>query len=202
MVSFTNDCEIEPLIGEVTITVSDPFTSEIALVDPEGVTEVNAGTDVTLNAVTEPNPVPGATYEWISNGETVANGVNAVVQPLTDPSTSYTLIVTNADGCVEESTFSINVLPANWEIPNAFTPDNDGINDVFKVLIAGNIDMERMFIYNRWGEKVFESTDPDIGWDGKNNAKSLPSDVYVYILELRFPDGSVEVLKGDVTLLR
>jgi gliding motility-associated-like protein len=90
-------------------------------------------------------------------------------------------------------------------VPNAFTPDGDGINDVFFVsLSAVPLDLE-WSIFNRWGELVFESTDPMAQWDGTYQGQPAPQGVYVYQLTYRkvAETGVVaEKLRGHVTLLR
>ncbi|MCB9283495.1 MAG: gliding motility-associated C-terminal domain-containing protein [Lewinellaceae bacterium] len=90
------------------------------------------------------------------------------------------------------------------ELPNAFTPDNDGSNDRFLPLSnCSNYEEYYLRIYSRWGQLVYESTNPTQGWDGRYNSKPLASDLYAWILEYRFPqDDAVRLEKGEVTLLR
>lgn len=85
-------------------------------------------------------------------------------------------------------------------IPNTFTPNNDGNNDVLYVRGKG-IQEIKIYIYNRWGEKVFESTDITKGWDGTYGGKALNHGVFVYYLEFEC-NGKTEFKKGNVTLLR
>jgi gliding motility-associated-like protein len=91
-------------------------------------------------------------------------------------------------------------------IPNAFTPDNDGMNDTFKAYSACEISFFRMQIYTRWGEKLFESADISTGWDGKKNGELCPGDVYVYKISYRLegiPDNALDtVITGAVLILR
>ena len=90
------------------------------------------------------------------------------------------------------------------EFPNAFTPDGDGLNDKYKPLSDCEIYAEYRFrIYSRWGQLVYESTDPSTGWDGNYEDKPMPSDLFAWILEYRFPNEEEPTLeKGEVTLLR
>ncbi len=93
-------------------------------------------------------------------------------------------------------------------IPNAFSPDADGINDYFTIYggaSARNIRILRIF--DRWGELLFETADippnsEPLGWDGKFKGDELPSAVYTYYAEVEFIDGEVLQVKGDLTLLR
>jgi gliding motility-associated-like protein len=91
-------------------------------------------------------------------------------------------------------------------IPNAFTPDNDGLNDTFKPVARCPITDYRMYIFNRWGEFLFESDDISIGWDGKKHGRSLPGDTYVYKITYRTVSTTgmdqLEVATGTVLLLK
>lgn len=91
-------------------------------------------------------------------------------------------------------------------VANAFTPDGDGTNDRFFPRLRCPADPYRFVIYNRWGQKVFESARSGEGWDGTHNGAPAPSDTYIWVLELRDirNDGQAvsEVLRGEVVLLR
>lgn len=86
-------------------------------------------------------------------------------------------------------------------MPNAFTPNGDGVNDVIYVQGFG---IQRMVwrIYNRWGKLLFTGISLARGWDGKYNGELQPQDVYNYVLDVKFSDGTTKVLKGDITLLK
>ena len=86
-------------------------------------------------------------------------------------------------------------------VPNAFSPNGDGIND--KVFVEGKGIVELVFrIYNRWGEKVFETHEQSIGWDGYYKGVLQEVDVYSYAVEATFINGQTVPLKGNITLLR
>ena len=111
-------------------------------------------------------------------------------------------------GC-DVFTDTINVVTesCNCEVkfPNAFTPDGDQLNDFFSPIIAETNCFEKydLTIYNRWGNKVFTSTDPTIGWDGKYKSKNANSDVYVFILKYKLAGNTKEEIEnGDLTLIR
>ena len=87
------------------------------------------------------------------------------------------------------------------DIPTAFTPDGDGINDVLYVKGFGIDDMQ-LLIYNRWGELIFETSDYRVGWDGTYRGKLQPMEVYVYSLTGSFADNVIIEKKGNITLLR
>lgn len=87
------------------------------------------------------------------------------------------------------------------DLPKAFSPNGDGVNDLLFVRGAG-VEAIDLKLYNRWGEIVFESTDITIGWDGKYKGKEAPVEAYAFVLNVTFVDGTTFYKKGNVTLLR
>ncbi len=108
------------------------------------------------------------------------------------------------DGC--SSSDEIEVMKDCYiDIPNSFTPNNDGGNDYFfpRQFLSKSVVMFRMQIYNRWGQIIFETTNTNgRGWDGKYNDKPQPEGVYVYVIDVAFANGVKEHYTGNVTLLR
>ena len=87
-------------------------------------------------------------------------------------------------------------------IPNAFSPDNDGINDTF-FAASDNLDEFKMNVYNRWGELIFTSSRIGSIWDGMYKGTEAPQDAYVYVIEAKkFSDEHMTVFKGTVSLVR
>lgn len=117
---------------------------------------------------------------------------------------SYTvcLTVTTNEGCTDIvcKTVTADIYPLA-DLPNAFSPNGDGANDVLYVKGSGIQEMV-LKIYNRWGEVVFESTDQDIGWDGTYKGKEQPMEAYAYVLDVTFIDETTLHRSGNVTLLR
>jgi gliding motility-associated-like protein len=120
----------------------------------------------------------------------------------------YRVEVVNSYGCTGRST--VWLIPCTLELtmPNAFTPDGNGINDIFRPVLLGDIVPSRflMQIYNRWGELVYETNDYTAGWDGFVKGSLAPSGVYAYIISFEVP-GYINVtvkspVRGSVTLLR
>ena len=115
-------------------------------------------------------------------------------------------IVEHPEGCRDTMFKVIDVVPEyRYFLPNAFTPNSDGKNEIF--LGKGffeNIGTFRMIILNRWGELIFESRDPNLGWNGRkyNTGEPSPGGVYVYQVRLSSTRGETMELKGFVTLLR
>jgi gliding motility-associated-like protein len=87
------------------------------------------------------------------------------------------------------------------DVPNAITPNGDNINDMVYVRGFG-IDKMDWKIYNRWGTMIFRATDQNTGWDGKYKGALQPQEVYMYVLDVQFSDGTQYRKKGDITLLR
>ena len=87
-------------------------------------------------------------------------------------------------------------------VPNAFTPDNNGLNDVLKITVYGKIIIDGFYIYNRWGQLVFTTTNPRIGWDGKINGILQGSATFVWLAEAIDYKNNLIKRKGTVTLIR
>ena len=117
-----------------------------------------------------------------------------------------TQVVTHESGCTDTLTKLVDVAPVlALQMPNAFTPNNDGLNDDFrgKGYLPG-IREYTLSIWNRWGEKVFQNNDPGSGWNGEynNNGKQAMGGVYVYTVQYVGPRGNTFKQKGNVTLIR
>ena len=114
------------------------------------------------------------------------------------------LVATNVYTCSDTVCKQVNVKPELFlYVPNAFTPDGDGINDVFKASVSGvNPSEFQLLIFNRWGQLIFESVHEDAGWDGTFNGKKVQQDTYVWKVIIR-PETSGERKEfiGHVTLL-
>ncbi len=145
------------------------------------------------------------TWDW-----TLGDGTTSALQnPLhvyTDAGRyTITLVASNQYGCSDSLTrteyITIYELPIIF-IPNAFTPDGNGQNDVLYAICNNGSQVFDWKIFNRWGELVFESTSDVIGWDGKYKGKDADAGVYTYVLDIVFNDFSNRKLKGTVTLLR
>jgi gliding motility-associated-like protein len=116
--------------------------------------------------------------------------------------TYYTVMVVDSLGCSDTAAVNVFVnIDREVFIPNAFTPDGDGNNDYFMVY-GKNIKSVELSVYNRWGEKVYESNDIAQGWDGLFKDNKLDPAVFVYIADVEFIDGFVSTYKGNVTLVR
>lgn len=113
------------------------------------------------------------------------------------------LIVQNDQSCADTAYLKIQLLSNEYGwVPGTFTPDGNGINDVFKIEGLSAVTQFEMVIFNRWGEQLFRTTNPTIGWDGNFMGKPAMDGVYAYRINLIFFTGKRQVLQGEVTLLR
>jgi gliding motility-associated-like protein len=110
-------------------------------------------------------------------------------------------VVTNASGCIDTFRLTVKVEEATtiW-VPNAFTPNSNGENDVFQAKGYG-ISEFSMLIYNRWGEKIFESNDINKGWDGTYKGSEVEQDIYVWTILYR-DEHSKKTIKGTVCVIK
>ena len=116
------------------------------------------------------------------------------------------LIVTRDNGCQDTLSKIIDVVPfVLYHMPNAFTPNNDGTNETFfgRGILEGIKGFE-FTIWNRWGERIFHTNDPDEGWNGRtNNAGEIaPIGSYIYLVTYIGPRGEPYKLKGNANLIR
>lgn len=187
----------------ITTTLLPAF--EVAVHSSKDIIE--KGESITLTAVSNPGDYR---YSWITSTGASPNcndcGGSITVSPAT--TTSYTLIAVDENGCSDTSSRTIVVEPAFAcvYVPNAFTPNGDGLNDVFTVNGEGLQDVQ-LRIFNRWGEMIFESSNPSRGWDGTYEGKSLPPDVFLYSVKAGSCNGSElsqndSYKTGSVTLIR
>ena len=147
-----------------------------------------------------------SSYLW-----TPATGLSdpTIADPVADPvaNTLYTLTVTAAGGCSDSGTILVNVYTP-LSIPGAFTPNGDGHNDIFYVLGGPvNSQVEDFAVYDRYGAEVFHAHDvapgdATHGWNGYFHGSLAPLGTYVYSVLMKFADGSRQVYKGTVILIR
>ena len=181
----------------VTVRVL-PVISVTAAANP---TSITIGQSSQINA----NTVPGYTYRW-SPIDGLDNPNTPSPRATPKQTTTYTLTATSPDGCVQSRSVTITVIiPECAEpfifLPNAFTPNGDGKND--ELCLRSNIVATMsLIIFNRWGEKVFETRNQATCWDGRFKGKLLNPDVYGYYLTVDCVNGQKFTKKGNVTILR
>lgn len=160
-----------------------------------------AGETAQLTATESPNYI----YEW-QPSNTLDNP--SIANPVANPTatTDYRVSITDENGCTSQTTVTVNLREGLCDfpyifVPSGFTPNGDGENDV--LFVRGDfIDELDFVIYDRWGDKVFETTNQDIGWDGTRNGKDLPSGVFGYFLRTVCKNGDRYSRQGNITLIR
>jgi len=164
----------------------------------------DAGNDVTImiGESASLTATGGGSYTWSPQG-----GLSCSVcpSPVATPTvtTTYYVTVTNANGCtsIDSITVTVEVLDGELFVPNMFSPNEDGLNDLLFVF-GNNIVQLDFAVYNRWGQKVFESNAMQNGWDGTFNGKKLDPAVFVYYVRAVYDTGRIETKSGNVTLVK
>lgn len=193
----------EGCISEQEVNIGQP--AELVVTLPADLT-IEMGDSVVLNSIV--NSFDDLLYAW-----TPGESLNCVdcPDPVASPlqTTDYTLQVVDMNGCDGEGSVQVFVVRRiNVFAPNAFSPNGDGINDVFTIFSGTGVSqVKRLLIFDRWGENVFENynfpaNDPSQGWDGMFKSELMNSAVFVWFAEVEFVDGSIELLQGDLMLMR
>ena len=147
-----------------------------------------------------PTSPTGVTYTWTPNLGTLDN------YNTTNPTASntvtmiYTVTVTDANGCSSSDTVTVFIYP-EIKIPNGFSPNADGKNDVWQIDNIFQFPDNVVEVYNRWGELLFMSKGYAVPFDGKYNGKNLPVGTYYYIIDLHHPS-ALKAYTGPLTIFR
>lgn len=190
----------------VTLIVTNAFGADtITTVVTAGTTPTaDAGPAVSIaigNQTTLTATGGTGTYSW-----SPTNGLGSPTSATTTASptvtTTYTVTFTDANGCSDSDTVTVQVIEAyGLFIPSAFSPNNDGSNDMFFVYGAGIKTLD-FVMYDRYGEKVFETHSVNDGWDGTLRGKPMNGGIFAWYCTVEYFDGNSETLKGDLTLMR
>ncbi len=198
-----NGCVLET--NNVTVDENDPI--EIDIYDSPSI-EIVLGDSIQLSNTVTPIDT-NHTYTWEPAPTLNCNDCpEPVAQPVDD--TEYLLtVIDTLNGC--DGTASITVLvnkERNFFVPNAFSPNGDGINDILLPFGGPDVAVVRSFnIFDRWGEEVhrannFSPNDPEFGWDGRFKGKKTQSGVYIFFAVVEFIDGTVIEYTNDITLIK
>jgi gliding motility-associated-like protein len=160
------------------------------------------------------NAILGRQHQLKASGTNATDFVWSPAAPLNNPfianplailhsNTSFYVHVTDAIGCTDDDTVSIKVYEGpNYYLPNAFTPNGDGLNDIFGPTIVGMKSTGYFRIFDRYGNIIFETKDLSKNWDGTLKGKPAASGTYVWMIKGIDVNGSVVEMKGTVILLR
>lgn len=158
-------------------------------------TIINSNASVYLYTSTSASNYTWSPATWLN--------CNDCLEPISSPEETITYTITvEENGCFNSAEVTVLVLydPVVF-VPNIFSPNGDNENDILYVRGKG-ISTMRFIVYDRWGEKVFESTSTEEGWDGFFRGKKMNPAVFVYYLDVDFKDGTSVSQKGDITLIR
>lgn len=174
----------------LVITAGSPPTA-----DAGSAVSIAIGNQTTLTAT------GGGTYQW-----SPINGLGSPTSATTTASptvtTVYTVTITDANGCTDTDTVTVQVVEAyGFFVPGSFSPNGDGANDMLFVYGAGIKTLE-FVLYDRYGEKVFETHSVNDGWDGMLRGKPMNGGIFAWYCTAEYYDGNVIVEKGDLTLIR
>jgi len=161
--------------------------------------ELSLGQSTTFTPTTSATTV--ASYNWTPVATLTCSNCES---PDAKPSvtTEYLITVVDDAGCSVSDSLVVKVSSPELLIPTAFSPNGDGMNDFFRALNK-NLVKYNLEVYNRWGEKVFESSDPLEGWDGVYQGIRQPMEVYTWQCRYQFSGGvKSKTAKGNVTLVR
>jgi len=187
-----------------TVVIDAPFLPTLQVDD---IQKIDQGDSILLAPSTNIAAADIATWEW-----TPANGLSCTdcASPWARPAMShyYVVKVEDLNGCIAEERILVQVSRKRYVYPpNIFSPNDDGDNDFFTLYAKGVQEIRQLTVFDRWGEAVFEQrnfapNDESMGWNGRFKGDPVNPAVYVWVAEIVFTDGEVEILYGDITVLR
>jgi len=200
-VTDANGCSAAGFIG-----VNAPVPVDVNLGDDQ---HISLGDETSLDALV--NLPFDQVAEIVWQGLDSVECGDCLEQPVVPLfTTTYSVAVTAENGCTDSDQVTVFVdRRRSVYIPNAFSPNEDGLNDVFMIFAKpGTVKKVKSFlVFSRWGESIFqyfnfEPNNPIYGWDGKHRDAELNPSVFVWFAEIEFSDGVVELFEGDVSLIR
>lgn len=213
--SHNQNPAVRPLTGTITYSLNVIDANNCPSLQPDFVkitvtkeAKVFAGFDTTV-ATNQPVPLHAldmngsgfTSYEWIP---AINLNNSQIADPVSTPDRNmwYTVIAKTALGCEARDDIKITVYNGpEIYVPQGFTPDGNGINDVLKAVPAGIREFHYFRVYDRWGRLVFATTDPGIGWDGKINGSVQSTGTYVWMAEGVDYRGNILFRKGTTIII-
>ncbi len=192
-----NTCNLTD-VATFTITVLDAPVADFSYTPTSPIAN-------TPNVFTNLSSPDAVRYKWVwGDGDSVLTASRAPIEHQYNSTGTFNACLTayNAAGCASTVCKTVDVIiNPLLDVPNAFTPMSGDVNS--KVMVRGfGIAKIKFTIWNRWGQKVFETENRLEGWDGRYKGQLQPMDVYAYTLSVEFFDGTKTTRKGDITLIR
>ena len=179
------------------------YTTTVRSVLGKVLSDVTASATIPLGSSIQLNADSEVLYYWKPNDGSLNN--NNINNPIATPesTTTYTVFGYDVNGCLDSASVTIYVDSTMTEdMPSGFTPDGDGLNDVFKPIGPQFSRMLDFRVYNRWGQELFSTNDKNHGWDGSFHGVPQDVGVYYYQIIVATADGGNKTYKGSVTLIR
>jgi gliding motility-associated-like protein/uncharacterized repeat protein (TIGR01451 family) len=205
-------------VGNYTIYTKDSFGClgqvSFTLTQPQFRLDIEAPNDTTLllgdlmAGDIQQNTLTPVVYQWTPTvGLSCDNCKSPMIKAL--ETTTYSIMGMDIQGCYDSTSFTVQVNDAvRVFVPNAFSPNNDGNNDILILYSPGDVQKVKVFrVFDRWGEMVFEQQNfapnyPAYGWDGRFQGQLMNTGVFIYMAEVLLVDGRTKIVTGDVTLIR
>ncbi len=184
------------------------YDSVLVTVIPKVIAFAGNDTTVVRSQPLQLNATGGANYKWtpeinLSN-PFIGNPIASFTDGHSPDTITYSVRVSTPEGCYANDSIKIYIFNTDPQvfIPSAFTPNGDGLNDVFRPTVAGMKQFLYFRIYNRWGQLMFSTSTPDKGWDGNYNGNKQGSGTYVYVIEAIDYNNNSYSKKGSFVLIR
>lgn len=200
MIQDANGCELAEIME-----IADGNSPEVEV---ESSIELNLGDSYNISAFTNLSPSQIDSITWYPPiGLNCTDCLDPTVTPMSGE--TYTITVVDENGCQDEATIQFRVVyDGGIFVPNAFSPNADGVNDLFELYARPNLvnSIQSMSIFDRWGSQVYqvnnvEADDRDYGWNGMYRGRQSASGVYVYFIQVELVNGDIVELEGDITLV-
>jgi gliding motility-associated-like protein len=206
------------IIVSPTTTTTYTVTAQTAVGCADTATLTVQVVDFKLSLTASPDPVTAGfpvnlstnanqSYQvlsWLPESQFPDQTASSQTFTIIDTSKTYSVVAESVNGCIDTATVTVTVATNTGDlfIPNAFTPNGDGKNDLFKVY-GSSINQIELRIFNQWGQLLFESKDPQRGWDGTYGGHPQPTGVYLYAVKLTlYGQPSPIIRKGSLNLIR
>jgi gliding motility-associated-like protein len=182
--------------------VSGCMGSDTVIIERNPEPKITTSNDTTINArgAVQLHASGAQTYSWFPrrwlNNDAIADPIAYPQAPVI-----YQVIGINEFGCRDTAEVKIDIREHLF-VPNAFSPNGDGLNDVFKLGNYGHQGVHAFMIFNRFGEKVYQTMDATKGWDGTYKGQPADAGTYYYDIRIGLFNGTERVLKGDIILMR
>lgn len=189
-----------PASGSINVNIAPPINFNITIA-PSGTIAIGTTVVATIT-----DPVPGASYEWKINGRSLGiQGASYEIVIESESNLIEAILVSGQGGnfCTGSGFNNVAGVRPYLDMPNAFTPNGDQINDHFRAVVPPGVNVVELIIVNRWGQTMYTEKNGNSGWDGRFKGNLVPADTYLYKISYQLAEGGIiEEKRGEVTLLR